>query len=387
MRVLFAHNEYGRPSGEEDAVRAIAALLEASGHEIGWFLRSSSEIRSVGDHAAAFLLGIYNPRSSDRIAAVLRNARFDVVQVQNLYPFLSPSILGACNRARVPVVMRCPNYRIFCPTGLHLSNGEICERCLGGREYWCVFRNCEKNLFKSLGYAVRNASARITRSILNGVGTFIVLSEFQKRRFAEGGIPLDRLAVLPNILPQVNGLAGNGGLGESVTFVGRCSPEKGIEDFVAAARRLPHLNFAVAGATDRVPALVASSPPNVRWCGALPEKALNELYARSRVLVFPFRWFEGFPNVITRAMALGKPVIAARIGAVPEIVEDGETGLLFETRNVDDLVSKIETLHPDARRCAEMGQAGLRKAQAQYSPAAVYARLMEIYQKAMANPA
>ena len=284
----------------------------------------------------------------------------------------------------VPVVMRCPNYRLFCPSGLHLSHGQVCERCLGGKEYWCVLRNCENDGFKSLGYALRNAVARITRSILDNVSIFIVLSQFQKQRFIHAGIPAHRLEILPNVVPQANG-DGSDQIGELVTFVGRASPEKGIGDFVAAARHLPDLPFAVAGATDRVPDLVASSPPNVRWLGFLKEKELNEAYTRSRVLVFPFRWFEGFPNVITHSMALQRPVLASRIGAVPEIVDEGRTGLLFDTGNVDDLVTKLRTLYADKARCREMGAAGRAKALAAYGPEGVYTRLMEIYQQALTN--
>jgi glycosyltransferase involved in cell wall biosynthesis len=173
--------------------------------------------------------------------------------------------------------------------------------------------------------------------------------------------------------------------GDQVTFVGRASAEKGIEDFVAAARALPELSFVVAGATERVPQLVSNSPRNLRWVGFLQEKELNALYAHSRMLVFPSRWFEGFPNVLTRAMVMERPIIASRIGALPEIVHDGKTGLLFEMKNVEDLVAKIKQLHSDVARCREMGRAGRLKALSHYSPEVVYERLMEAYQKALRN--
>jgi len=382
MHVLIAHNKYGAPSGEEQAMEAISALLVNGGHQVSFFLRSSADIVSPLDKVRAFCAGVYSPQSRREMAQVLSQKRPDIVQAQNLFPFLSPSILGACRTNKVPVVMRCPNYRVFCPNGLHLSHGEVCERCLGGKEFWCVLRNCEGDRFKSLGYALRNAVARITRSIIDNVNVFIVLSEFQKQRFIAGGINPERIEILPNIVPAVNGTT-SAGTGDLITFVGRVSPEKGIEDFVRAARSLPDLPFAVAGSTERMPELVAASPKNVKWLGFLKEKELNEAYAQSRMLVFPFRWFEGFPNVVTRAMVLEKPVIAARIGALPEIVADGKTGLLFETGNLEQMVSNIRRLYGDEALCREMGRAGRLKAETQYSPAVVYTRLMEIYQKAL----
>lgn len=384
MQILFAHNEYGAPSGEEQAVDSISRLLEARGHTVIRLLKSSSGMDGFSRKVGAFFSGVYSLEGRREMANVLDEQRPDIVQVQNLYPFLSPSVFKPCRDRGVPVVMRCPNYRLFCPSALHLSHGEICERCLGGKEYWCVLRNCENDLFKSLGYALRNAVARITRSILGNVSIFIVLSQFQKKRFIQAGIPAHQLEILPNMVPQITGVAAEQP-GDLVTFVGRASAEKGIDDFIAAARMLPGIPFAVAGATDRVPELVESSPPNVRWLGFLKKKELNELYVHSRLLVFPFRWFEGFPNVITHAMALQRPVLAARIGAVPEIVDDGRTGLLFEMGNLQDMVVKLRSLYAAPERCREMGAAGRAKASSAYSSEVVYKRLMQIYQQALTN--
>jgi glycosyltransferase involved in cell wall biosynthesis len=383
MRVLIAHNEYGRPSGEEDAIRAIAQLLENGGHTVSWFLRSSAAIQSRRDKAQAFFSGIHNPRAAQAISQTIRREMPDLVHAQNLYPLLSPSILPACRSNGVPVVMRCPNYRLFCPNSLHLSHGQICERCLGGKEYWCLLRNCESDWVKSLGYALRTAAARLTRRITANVTTFIVLSEFQRQRFMAAGIPPERIETLPNVAPGLNEESRDEEPGELISFIGRVSPEKGVDDFSAAARALPSLPFAVAGSTARMPELVSSSPPNVRWLGHLKEPELIELYLRSRVVVMPSRCFEGFPNVITRAMALRRPVVASRLGGVPEIVEDGWTGLLFEAGNVEDMVDKIRRLYFDPKLCREMGLAGRLKAQTHYGPKVVYDQLMSIYEKAL----
>jgi glycosyltransferase involved in cell wall biosynthesis len=381
MKILIAHNDYGAPSGEEHAVSAISDLLSRNGHRLSRLHRSSAEITSVGGKVQAFLSGLYSFRSRRQMCRALAQETPELVLVQNLYPFLSPSILPPCREHGVPVVMRCPNYRLFCPSGLHLSHGKICERCLGGKEYWCVLKNCESDCLKSLGYALRNAFARITQGILDNVGVFVVLSEFQKARFITQGIHPQRVEIVPNAVPQLNGPAKRE-LGELITYVGRASPEKGIEDFVAAARRLPRLAFAVAGSTERTPELVANSPANIRWLGFLNKKDLERVYAESSMVVFPFRWFEGFPNVITQAMVMRRPVVAARIGAVPEIVVDGETGLLFEPGNVEDLVDKIQTLANNSSRCAAMGHAGQLKARSEYSQDLVYQRLVEVFEKA-----
>ena len=221
MHILLAHNDYGSFSGEEEVMRTISTLLESHGHKITPFRRSSKDIGdSLLKKMHALFSGIYSFNSRNRIAQILNQGGIDIVEVQNLFPFISPSILPVCKRMHVPVVMLCPNYRLFCPNGLHLSHGKICERCLGGKEWHCILQNCERDIFKSFGYAARNAFARVTRMITDNVTIFVVLSEFQKARFIDSGIPPERIAVLPNIAPDVE-MSENASIGDTVSFVGR----------------------------------------------------------------------------------------------------------------------------------------------------------------------
>jgi len=382
MHILLVHNDYARFSGEENAVEDIAKLLEAHGHRLSWLRRTSSEIGdSTVNKIQALFSGIYSFDARKEMSRILDGEQIDLIQVQNLYPFISPSVLPECRKRGIPVVMRCPNYRLFCPNGLHLTHGKVCDRCLGGKEWNCVLQNCEENILKSTGYAVRNATARITGMIRNNVTTFVVLSEFQKQRFINGGIPSDRIGILPNIAPLVQ-IPDNADVGETVSFVGRVSKEKGIDEFLAASRRLDQLLFTIVGSTEGMPCIRSEASSNVSIPGFLTGSALDDLFNTSRILVFPSKWFEGFPNVIAKAMAHRKPVIAGRIGAIPEIVEDGVTGLLFEPGNATDLAEKIEYLWNQPDLCRKMGQAGLEKARREYSQENFYQRLINIYENA-----
>lgn len=387
MHVLFIHNDYGLPSGEEEAAGRLAGLVEGHGHRVSWLRKASLPYTApLAAKARAALSGVYNAGARAEAAALLARERVDLVQVQNLYPFLSPSVLLACRDAGVPVVMRCPNYRLFCPTGLHIRQGTVCDRCLGpGREWNCVRHDCMNSLPTSASYALRNAFARLTGMITDNVSRFIVLSEFQKRRFIAGGVPASRVDVLPNVAepaPQPGPPAREAG---HVVFVGRLSPEKGLVEFVECARRLPDVPFAVAGGTAEAMGLASSAPPNLRFEGFLRGRALDEFYERARIFVCPSKWFEGFPNVIARAMAHGKPVVASRIGAIPEIVEDGVTGLLVEPGDAAALASAIGRLWSDPARCAELGRAGRERAGREFAAERVYERLLAIYRRAMAG--
>ena len=224
MKILYIHNDYARPSGEEHASASLAALLEEQGHTVEFFRRSSAEVvDSTTGKIKAFFTGISNPAAARAVARKLDEFQPDLVQVQNLYPLLSPDIFRPIKERKIPVVMRCPNYRLFCPNGL-CYNGKVCEACFGGREWNCFFRNCAGSRFKSLGYAVRGWAARASRRILDNVDMFIVQTEFQKQKFIQQGIPAGRIGIVPGIMPRIEP-AGEWFPGNTVTFVGRVSEE------------------------------------------------------------------------------------------------------------------------------------------------------------------
>lgn len=383
MKVLFVHNSYSdkTPSGEEHASKELATLLEEYGHEVRWFKRSSDEIRSGFGSVKAFFTGINNPSSAKKLAKVLDEYKPDVVQVQNLYPLLSSSIFKPIKKRGIPVVMRCPNYRLFCPAGLCLNpKGEVCEKCFGGKEWNCVRYNCEKSIFKSVGYAIRNWYSRVSNNIRNGVDVFIVQSEFQKQKFIAQGVPAEKLVILPGICPEIK-VPDEDIKGEYVTFVGRVSAEKGIYEFIEAAKQNPTIPFKVAGLLDKNFVKPADCPVNVEFVGFLKGDALNYFYLKSKIIVVPSKWYEGFPNVITRGMLLKRPVITTNIGAMPSIIDNGVQGLLVEPGDSNQISEAIKALYLDEQKCREYGEAGYKKATKLYSREAVYDTLIGAYQR------
>lgn len=386
MRILICHNEYASRSGEEVACEKIIRLLQKHGHEVFLFKRSSSEIKSFfHGKIQAFFSGFHNPRMYKKMNDLLDSLKPDVVQIQNLYPFLSPSILSSCIEHNIPVVMRCPNYRLFCPTGLCFSNNAVCEKCTGlGREMNCIFRNCTGDMTKSFSYALRNGYARIFRRIVPQVNMFIVQSNFQKNKFIENGIDPTKIQIVPGFVPPTEKET-TLSLGESVSFVGRVSPEKGIYDFLQAAKILKEISFGIAGNTNSMLGIENHSTTNVTWHGFLETEALHSFFMNSRILVFPSQWYEGFPNVLIHAMNLGKSVIGTRIGAMAEIIEDGVTGLLYEPGDVEDLAHKINKLFNSPESCYRYGYAGKKKTLTHYSEDITYNAIMQAYVRAIQN--
>lgn len=388
MKVLYIHNKYGKPSGEEHASGELASLLEDHGHEVRWFTRSSEEIvDNRWNLFKSFFTGVYNPYEAKRLAKVLDEFQPDVVQVQNLYPFISPSIFKEMKRRKIPTVMRCPNYRLFCPYGLALTpKGELCEKCFNCSSFNCVVKNCAMGLFKSLGYSLRNGIARHFRWILDGVDVFIVQSEFQKNKFIENGIPAEKLAIVPGICPEVPYYEESENIGDWVGFVGRFSAEKGADEFIEAARLLPDIPFKVAGSINEKYIMPNNLPPNLEFVGFLKGEDFDRFYLKCRMAVVPSKWYEGFPNVILRAFLLNRPVVTTSIGAMDSIVDNKQDGVKVPPANGQALAFAIQNLYENPDKCLIMGKAGRDKALSCYSRIKIYEDLFNAYMKAGIKP-
>ncbi len=383
MNIFLIHNEYATFSGEEAVIESTSRLLEERGHEVLRFIRSSAEIPNMHfGKIRAFFSSLYSFSSKKAIRRLLAKHKPDIVHVHNVFPLISPSVLGECCRAGVPVVMTAHNYRLACPNGLHMVDGQVCEKCRRGKEYWCVLRNCEGSLCKSIGYALRTYTARKFRLFVDNVTMFAPLTEFHRNRLISEGIPPERITVIPNMVSVEHGVKSYP-LGEYVAFVGRVSPEKGIDTLMQAAKKCPDIPFRIAGSYERMPYVVKEAPKNCTFIGHLMRTKLEEFYRSARILVLPSIWYEGFPVILVEAMVYGKPVITSRIGGMPEIVDDRITGLLFESGNSDDLAEKVRHLWNRSDLCRKMGQAGRKKAFREYSPEKYYERLMTVYEKAI----
>ncbi|MCX7046022.1 MAG: glycosyltransferase family 4 protein [Candidatus Sumerlaeota bacterium] len=388
LKICLVHNAYGIFSGEEAVVNGLERLLLDQGHEVIPFTRSSVELETMRwGKIRAFFSGVYNPASRRAMRRLLEEKRPDLVHVHNLFPLISPSILPECRRAGVPVVMTIHNFRLICPNGLHLNRGRVCEECCGGREFRCVLRNCENSLFKSLGYALRTFVARKLRFFLDNVSVYCALTDFARRRYIADGFPADRIVVIPNMAQDAERVEPAAAVGDYVAFVGRLSPEKDIPSLLEAARQCPDIPFQAAGDYNRMPHLPDQAPPNFRFLGRLDAAQLGRFYNACRMLVLPSVCFEGFPTVFVEAMLRGKPIVSSRIGGLPEIVDDGRTGLLFTPGASHELADRIRRLwdHPD--QCRAMGMAGRAKALEQYSPRRYYELLTNAYAMALQKKA
>jgi glycosyltransferase involved in cell wall biosynthesis len=382
VKILQIYNQYRSLfGGEETVVLKIAELVTKNGGEARLAMRTSRGLdESFQGKLKAFFSGIYNPFSFREIAGVLKDFAPDLVHVHNLNPLYSPSVLVGLKRAGLPVVMTVHNHFHTCPTADHLHSGVVCERCLGGREYWCILQNCRGSIFESAAYASRSLIARVLGLYTDNISLVIALNEFGKIRLSMAGFDPERIVVIPNMV-DIPELRADPSRGRYAIFSGRICVEKGVYSLVSAASLAPDVEVRVMGSGAILDDLMRHASPNVRFLGQLDQQRVQEELRGARFLVFPSIWFEGCPLAVLEAMAIGLPIIASRIGGIPELVEDGETGLLFEPGNVRELAQKMTELWNDPERCSRMGMEARRKAQRNHSETTYWESLRAAYSR------
>lgn len=385
MKILLVHNDYGKYSGEEAVVDKMAAMLRSHGHSVSFFRLSSSDRRdSLLGQVEGFACGLYSPAGVHGLRRALHRERPDVVNVHNLYPFISPAALFECRRAGVPVVMTVHNFRLLCPTGLFMRGGKPCELCLTrGNEWPCVRHNCEHTLVKSVGYAARNAVARLTRAYRKCVTAYACITDFQRQKLTAAGFDPERLFVIPNGMDAPERYAP--AFGRYVVYVGRLSEEKGFDLLVDVARRRPEIEFRLAGALRD--GCEENVPRNVRLLGHLSKDDLGAFLRDARFVVLPSRCYEGFPMTILEAAAYGKPVVGPDHGGFTEIIGHGDDaiGRLFRPGDVSDLEEKIIELWNDPASTMRLGQKAFEKLRVKYSTEVVYRQWRDLFHKVVSS--
>jgi len=381
MKILLVHNFHRHGGGSDDAVVASARILRAHGDDVREHTVDSSDIPTgVAGKVQAFTSGLYSRRSVHSMRAALAEFRPDVVHVHEVYPLLSPWVLRECRAAGVPVVMTCHDFRLTCPVATHYTNGKVCTECFDRNELRCCVNNCRDNMFESIAFASRSALARTTNSVVGNVDGFIVASDFARNWLIERAhIPAGHIDTVPYAIPAPD-TATVPASGQYVAYAGRFVKEKGI-DVVIDACRIARLPLRLAGDRSSMPGI--ATPGDVEFTGLLDAAALAAFYRGARMLVVPSTWFETFGIVAGEAMAHGVPVVASRIGALAEVVDDGVTGLHFETGDARDLAAKLTELWDDPDRCNELGAHGREKVLRAFSPATHYAGLVAAYAKAI----
>ena len=385
LSVLLAHNYYkgANPSGENVVFEAEAELLVAHGHTVHTYCRHSDEIYKWSARERLTLPKhlVWSKRSYVEMKGLISKTRPDVAHFHNTFPLISPSALRACHDMSVPVVQTLHNYRRLCINGGFFRNGVECQQCLGRKIPWrgVVHRCYGGSLSQSLAVAALQSAERGSSSYLKDVDLYIAPSEFVRRIYVAAGYPEQRIRVKPHFL--------NSAVEEfrerrnGAVFVGRLCVEKGVDILLSAWQELPEIPLLVIGDGPYATKMRAAtaSVRNVSWLGSVTPAEVLDHVRRAQCLVLPSRVPESFGLVAMEALASGTPVIASNVGALPELVRDGYSGVLTAPGDSEDLVEKVRYLNRHPGLAAELGANGQRDYQRRFTRKMGYEALIDAY--------
>jgi glycosyltransferase involved in cell wall biosynthesis len=417
LKVLLLHNRYQHPGGEDVVFRAEEAMLTAARHRVLPFVVNNDSIHADGTWQRVKLSAqtVWSRESYREVKALLGREKPDVAHFHNTFPLISPSAYYACREAGVPVVQTLHNYRLLCPAGTFRQNGSICQKCVTGGLSNGVLHGCYRDSRAATAATALMLGAHRWLGTWNeAVDCYVALTEFSRRKFIEGGLPAEKIVVKPNFVspdplencsgdvPIAESKMIDGGprsgrgrrrppiQGEYALYVGRLSYEKGVRTLLRAWQKTSIPLHVVGDGPLRQELEAFSSGhdlSSVTFHGHVTSALLIPVMKRARFLVLPSEWYESFPVTLAEAFACGVPVIASRLGAMQEIVEDGRTGLHFTSGDADDLAAKVEWAWTHPEEIQAMGRAARAEYETKYTAERNYDMLMGIYQRVLQRTA
>ena len=403
MRILYC-NKYNFPfSGTEVYMFELMDLMRAQGHEValfsmadprgqptpydrhflpnidfkkpahGWFAR----VR-LAAHA------IYSTEARRRLRQVIAEFRPDVAHVRNIYHHLSPSVLWELKAQGVPVLYHLNDFKLLCPTYNMVAKGRACERCRGGHFRHVLTEGCYAGPPGSALLLMAEAYFhRWLGTYQKCIDHFLTPSRFAKEKLVQNGFNPQNISVLPHFQKLPAQALPSAGPNAPILYFGRLSPEKGVSDLLWAMKHLPQVQLQIAGDGPQRAELETLARDlclsNVKFAGHVGRKVLDYMIASARFTILPSRAYETLGKTILESYAWGRPVIASDLGSRRELVDQGETGLLYPPGNVEQLGRAISFLVERPELAAQMGVAGRRFVETQHAPEAHYRALMSLY--------
>lgn len=384
MKILAVHNYYQQRGGEDQCFEDEVEVLRAHGHDVMCHTVHNDVIDDRSKVSVA-VGTLWNRSAYREISHAIDAFKPDVMHAMNTFPLLSPAILYAAKKKKVPVIQEVQNYRMSCAGTYLLRNGSVCEVC----HRWpvaipAVVNRCYRgSLAGSSVLASSMLLHRMLRTWTRVVDLFLCPSHITRTKLIESGLPADRIVVKPNVLNIDPGI-GDGPQG-FVVFVGRLSPEKGLSTVLEAWKsepRLPRIKVIGDGPQAELIRDAAGRDSRIEWLGRMPMNELLNVVGRANCLVMPSLWYETFGRTTIEAFAKGTPVVGSRIGGTAEIISDNTTGWLFEPGNAVQLAQKVlAVMQLEPTHAQQMRSATRAEFLSNYTSKNNYDRLIEAYQR------
>ena len=364
----------------------LECLLRDKGHEVAVFAMDypenvetewSSYFPKNMSKVMAFTRPFGSREVKKKFRRLVEDFKPEVVHLNNVHTQLSPVMAEIAHERGIRVVWTLHDYKLLCPRYDCLKGGkDICEECFSGDKSGCMKYKCMKGsmLASMIGY--RESVCWNRERLERCTDVFICPSSFMAEKMIEGGFRAEKMKVLCNFIDVEKCRRDEYDKEDYYCYVGRLSHEKGVRTLIEAANSLPY-RLKIIGGGPLEAELKGIAKEQVEFVGYKQWDEIKSLVGRARFSVIPSEWYENNPLSVIEAQCLGSPVLGARIGGIPELIEEGRTGMTFVSRSVQDLSEKIDCMW---RRDFDSKAIAVESCR-RYNADAYYNSIMNIYNK------
>lgn len=400
MKILMVNKFHYLKGGSEKYYFELAKLLREKGHEIAFF--SMQNERNIQTDCKEYFVDsidlnsnnktkalevIYSKQNKKKMQEALEDFKPDIVHINNFQRQLSSSIIEAIKEKNIPIVFTAHDVQAICPAITMLdSDKNICEKCKKGKYINCIKKKCIKDsTLKSVLGAIEGYYYRYKKIYTKKIDYIITPSEFYKQKLVEDGIPKEKIEAIHNFVELEEYDIETQDEGYALYF-GRLSKEKGILNLIEAFSKIKTGILYIAGEgpeKENIEQFIKENnlSEKIKLLGFLKADEMKKYISKCKFVVVPSIWYENCPYSVMETLAIGKPVLGADIGGIPELVKNNENGLTYKYDSTEELSQKMKKLFDNKELTIKMGQNAKENAKKLYSKEIHYNKIIKIYQK------
>lgn len=401
MNILIANWTWYSSGGDWTYIENVSKLYQDNGHQVipfsmedernipnnysEFFIRNIdykklNEQKKISQGIEVLAKSIYSREAIKNLEHLLNQVDIDLAHLNLIHHYITPSVLKVFKKRNIPVIWTLHDYTAICPQSTFISNDKVCEKCIGSRFYNCALNKCKKQSFLASSVAALENYVYRYSDYYSYVDYFICPSVFSYEKYRKHGFFPDKLRQIYHGYEFKDDSVHTNGNQKSlpdsksryIVFVGRLEKIKGISTLLKAMKSNLDIHLKVIGDGSSERDLLAYQKEydlkNVEFMGKRGKKEVWQLIYNSEFLICPSEWYEVLGFTIVEAMLMGKPVIGANIGAIPESVIHNYSGILFEAGNVQELSLKIKELYNKQDEILRLGNNAKTHAEKLFSP-------------------
>lgn len=400
MKILLVNKFHYLKGGSEKYYFELGKLLKEHGHEVAYFSMKDEKNITTGEKEyfvepidlnkgskLKALDVIYSKKNKKKMEEALEDFKPDIVHLNNFQRQLSASIINPIKKKKTPIVFTAHDVQAICPAITMLDNEKnICEKCMHGKYINCIKKKCNKgSTLKSIIGALEGYFYRINKIYTKKIDCIITPSEFYRKKLIEDGISENKIVAIHNsvelkdydIPTEDNGYA---------LYFGRLSKEKGVLKLINAFSKLNNGMLYIAGEgpeKENIEMFIKENnlQDRIKLLGFLDSTDMKEKIRKSKFVVIPSIWYENCPYSVMETLAIGKPVIGADIGGIPELVQNDRSGITYKYDDVNELADKMKELFYNEDLVKEFGNNAKEDANKLYGKEKYYSEIIKIYEK------